>query len=73
MSELKQSPYGKYSRFQTKYIRCRKIEELLKQKKYKRSELAKLFGVNRSTISKDINSMSVIIPIQEQLGKLYVD
>ena len=71
--ELKQSDSKTLSRFHTKYLRCRKIEEILKQRKIKRVNLARKLGVNKSTITRYINDLSLILPIQEEKGFLYVD
>ncbi|MCK4825563.1 helix-turn-helix domain-containing protein [bacterium] len=73
MRELKQSDNGTLSRFHTKYLRCREIEELLKQRKMKRCDIARKLGVNKSTVTRYINDLSLIIPIQEEKGSLYVD
>jgi len=73
MREVKQSDYGTFSRFQTKYLRCRKIEEMLKQQKLKRCNIARKLGVNKSTVTRYINDLSLIIPIQEEKGYLYVE
>ncbi|ADK81616.1 hypothetical protein Spirs_2503 [Sediminispirochaeta smaragdinae DSM 11293] len=74
LRELKQSDRGKYSMFETKYIRCRKIEELLKQKPMRRSDLARVFSVNKSTITRNVNDLSVVVPIREdEKGYLHVD
>lgn len=69
LSELKQSPTGKYSYFEGHYLRCRKIEELLKNRAYTASELATLFSVSRRTISRDLNKISIIIPIKSHNGR----
>lgn len=73
--ELKQTPHGKYSRFETKYLRCRKIEELLASgKRVNRANLAELFNVSKSTITRYIQDLGNIIPIEEDRGRfLYVN
>lgn len=72
LRELKQSDRGKYSMFETKYIRCRKIEELLKQKPMRRSDLARVFSVNKSTITRNVNDLSVVVPIREDEKGIYM-
>ncbi len=72
MRELKQSNYGTLSRFQTKYLRCRKIEEMLIHSRIKRVTIAIRLGVNRSTVSRYINDLSLILPIQEERGFLFI-
>jgi len=73
IQELKQSDNGTLSRFETKYLRCRKIEEILKQRKIKRVDLARKLNVNRSTVTRYINDLSLLITIREEKGFLYVD
>jgi DNA invertase Pin-like site-specific DNA recombinase len=62
-----------WDKFYTKYLRCRTIEKLLSERKYTRSELARIFDVNRSTIWRDINDLSLILPICEDGYYLYVN
>jgi Fic family protein len=74
MSELKQSDRKKYSFFETKYLRCRKIEELLKQKKMRRIDIAREFGVHKSTAGRYINDLSLVVRlVEDDNGYLYVD
>jgi hypothetical protein len=62
------------SKFETKFLRCRMIEELLKKHSWTRAQLARVFDVHRSTIGRDISDLSVLVPIQEDdSGRLYVD
>jgi DeoR/GlpR family transcriptional regulator of sugar metabolism len=69
ITELKQSANGKYSYYEGHYLRCRKIEELLNKKSYTRSELAKLFSVSERTISRNLNDISIIVPIENIKGR----
>lgn len=71
--ELKQSDIGKYSHFHTKYLRCRKIEEILKQKHMRRVDIARMFDIDRATAGRYVDDLSMIILIQENDGYLYVD
>lgn len=74
IKDLKQTAHGKYSLFETKYQRCRKIEELLKQRKMRRADIAREFGINRSTAGRYVNDLSSVVPIKEDSnGYLYVD
>lgn len=74
LKELKQTPENKYRFIDSRYQRMRKIEDLIKTKAYKRIELARLFGVNRSTITRIIDEMSLVVPIREDKERrLYID
>ena len=74
MREMKQSTNGKYRYICTKYQRMRVIEDLLKQRPYKRIELARLFSVHRSMITRLINEMMLVLPVQEdEKRRVYID
>lgn len=65
MKEMKQTTNGKYRYITTKYQRMKKIEELIKIRPYKRCELCRLFETGKSNISRYIDEMMLVIPIQE--------
>jgi hypothetical protein len=65
MKEIKQSTRGKYRHINTKYQRMKKIEDLIKTRPYKRSELCVLFETGKSNISRYIDEMMLVLPVQE--------
>jgi len=53
------------NRFETKYLRCKAIENMLKTKKMKRADIARKLGVSRATIGRDIDDLSLLLNIKE--------
>jgi transposase len=54
--------------YETKWEKMRAVEDLLRRRALNKTEIARMFGVNRSTAARWINEMSRLLPIQE-IGK----
>ena len=62
------------TRFESKWERIKYMEKLLLDKPHKRSELAKILNVNRSTVWRYINECSrLLLIIEDEKGNLFID
>ncbi len=59
---------------ETRWERMRCVERLLRGGQYRRAEIARLLGVNRSTVGRWIDEMSRTLPIREdEEGKVFIE